>query len=45
MSLATGRFGDAREMVQKAGMSYTLRSMAKSRLNSTQVVIGDTMAS
>ncbi|MDV1069719.1 lipid IV(A) 3-deoxy-D-manno-octulosonic acid transferase [Klebsiella pasteurii] len=37
------RFSDAREMVQKAGMSYTLRSTSEIPSNSTQVVIGDTM--
>jgi 3-deoxy-D-manno-octulosonic-acid transferase len=37
------RFGDAREMVQKAGMSFTLRSTGEIPSNSTQVVIGDTM--
>ena len=36
-------FTDAREMVQKAGMSYTLRSTGEIPSNSTQVVIGDTM--
>jgi 3-deoxy-D-manno-octulosonic-acid transferase len=30
-------------MVQKAGMSYTLRSTGEIPSNSTQVVIGDTM--
>ena len=37
------RFADAREMVQKAGMSFTLRSTGEIPSNSTQVVIGDTM--
>ncbi|MHC2963115.1 glycosyltransferase N-terminal domain-containing protein, partial [Klebsiella pneumoniae] len=37
------RFPDAREMVQKAGMSFTLRSTGEIPSSSTQVVIGDTM--
>ncbi|CAH5839455.1 3-deoxy-D-manno-octulosonic acid transferase, partial [Enterobacter cloacae] len=37
------RFKDAREMVQKAGFSFTLRSSGEIPSGSTQVVIGDTM--
>ena len=37
------RFPDARDMVQKAGMSFTLRSTGEIPSSSTQVVIGDTM--
>ncbi|MEM6052799.1 lipid IV(A) 3-deoxy-D-manno-octulosonic acid transferase [Erwinia sp. P7711] len=37
------RFSTAREMTQKAGLSYTLRSTGEIPSGSTQVVIGDTM--
>ncbi|WLS78857.1 lipid IV(A) 3-deoxy-D-manno-octulosonic acid transferase [Erwinia pyri] len=37
------RFSTAREMTQKAGFSYTLRSSGEIPSGSTQVVIGDTM--
>jgi 3-deoxy-D-manno-octulosonic-acid transferase len=37
------RFKDAREMVQKGGFSFTLRSSGEIPSGSTQVVIGDTM--
>lgn len=37
------RFPTAREMTQKAGFSYTLRSSGEIPSGSTQVVIGDTM--
>ena len=37
------RFSTAREMAQKAGFSYTLRSSTEIPSGSTQVVIGDTM--
>ncbi|CCJ77332.1 lipid IV(A) 3-deoxy-D-manno-octulosonic acid transferase [Cronobacter muytjensii] len=37
------RFKDARDMVQKAGFSFTLRSTGEIPSGSTQVVIGDTM--
>lgn len=37
------RFSTARELTQKAGLSYTLRSSGKIPSGSTQVVIGDTM--
>ncbi|MEI2267559.1 lipid IV(A) 3-deoxy-D-manno-octulosonic acid transferase [Erwinia sp. CGal63] len=37
------RFDTAREMAQKAGFSYTLRSSGEIPSGSTQVVIGDTM--
>lgn len=37
------RFSTAREMAQKAGFSYTLRSSGEIPSGSTQVVIGDTM--
>ncbi len=37
------RFSTAREMTQKAGFSFTLRSSGEIPSGSTQVVIGDTM--
>ncbi|WP_455865005.1 lipid IV(A) 3-deoxy-D-manno-octulosonic acid transferase [Pantoea agglomerans] len=37
------RFSTARELTQKAGLSYTLRSSGEIPSGSTQVVIGDTM--
>ena len=37
------RFPTAKELVQKAGFSYTLRSSGEIPSGSTQVVIGDTM--
>ncbi|EIC81982.1 3-deoxy-D-manno-octulosonic-acid transferase, partial [Serratia sp. M24T3] len=37
------RFSVAREMAQKAGLSFTLRSSGEIPSSSTQVVIGDTM--
>ncbi|MDW8847878.1 lipid IV(A) 3-deoxy-D-manno-octulosonic acid transferase [Erwinia sp. MMLR14_017] len=37
------RFSTARDMTQKAGLSYTLRSTGEIPSGSTQVVIGDTM--
>jgi 3-deoxy-D-manno-octulosonic-acid transferase len=37
------RFKDAKELVQKGGFSYTLRSSGEIPSNSTQVVIGDSM--
>ncbi|WP_147200369.1 lipid IV(A) 3-deoxy-D-manno-octulosonic acid transferase [Pantoea sp. MBD-2R] len=37
------RFATAREMTQKAGFSYTLRSSGEIPSGDTQVVIGDTM--
>ncbi|MDU4091731.1 MAG: lipid IV(A) 3-deoxy-D-manno-octulosonic acid transferase [Pantoea sp.] len=37
------RFATAREMTQKGGFSYTLRSNGEIPSSSTQVVIGDTM--
>lgn len=37
------RFSTAREMTQKAGLSFTLRSSGEIPSGSTQVVIGDTM--
>ncbi|TDN48512.1 3-deoxy-D-manno-octulosonic-acid transferase [Buttiauxella sp. JUb87] len=37
------RFKDARDMAQKAGFSYIMRSSGEKPSNSTQVVIGDTM--
>ena len=37
------RFSTAREMTQKAGLSFTLRSNGEIPSSSTQVVIGDTM--
>lgn len=37
------RFSTAREMTQKAGLSFTLRSSGEIPSSSTQVVIGDTM--
>ena len=37
------RFATAREMTQKAGLSYTLRSSGEIPSGDTQVVIGDTM--
>lgn len=37
------RFDTAREMAQKAGFSYTLRSSGEIPSSGTQVVIGDTM--
>lgn len=37
------RFPDARNLVQKAGFSFTLRSSGEIPSSSTQVVIGDTM--
>jgi len=37
------RFADARDMTQKAGFSYILRSSGEIPSGSTQVVIGDTM--
>ncbi|RRZ87823.1 lipid IV(A) 3-deoxy-D-manno-octulosonic acid transferase [Erwinia sp. 198] len=37
------RFDTARDMTQKAGFSYTLRSSGEIPSSSTQVVIGDTM--
>ncbi|WP_380184194.1 lipid IV(A) 3-deoxy-D-manno-octulosonic acid transferase [Kalamiella sp. sgz302252] len=37
------RFDTARDMAQKAGFSYTLRSSGEIPSGSTQVVIGDTM--
>lgn len=37
------RFKDAKELVQKSGFSYTLRSSGEIPSGSTQVVIGDSM--
>jgi 3-deoxy-D-manno-octulosonic-acid transferase len=37
------RFKDAKELVQKGGFSFTLRSSGEIPSNSTQVVIGDSM--
>ncbi|MDX6019222.1 lipid IV(A) 3-deoxy-D-manno-octulosonic acid transferase [Scandinavium sp. V105_16] len=37
------RFADARELVQKEGMTFTLRSTGEIPTTATQVVIGDTM--